>query len=300
DCRIAVGKIGLAYSQPDGGIWFAAPDGSHPVRLAAGSGDLALSPDGRTVAFTRIQDHPHVEEIYLVPTAGGRPVLVRRFVGRNYVAGLVWSPDSLLLTASTGSGLYLLRAGMPSHGFRFVAGAGGATFSPDGGEIAFQGSTGLGHGLYVYDIARGKTRRFARRGGIPTWGAEALAFSRGLDIWTVAFPGARPKRLTRTGSAMFPVAWSVDGSRLLAATIGFRTGRLWRVDAPSGKARALTGSVLGLIGEGLSYDGRTILAAAGCAGPPVPHPRGTIETIPFAGGEPHVILDGPCRASWNN
>jgi len=25
-----------------------------------------------------------------------------------------------------------------------------------------------------------------------------------------------------------------------------------------------------------------------------------VETLPFAGGDPHVILTGPCRASWND
>jgi hypothetical protein len=48
---------------------------------------------------------------------------------------------------------------------------------------------------------------------------------------------------------------------------------------------------------GLSRDGKTVLAARGCG--ELATPFGLVETIPFGGGSPTVIVKGPCAASWN-
>jgi len=52
-----------------------------------------------------------------------------------------------------------------------------------------------------------------------------------------------------------------------------------------------------LFAQGLSRNGRVVLAAIGCGGTASAY--GLIETIPFAGGRPTVIVRGPCRASSN-
>lgn len=170
------------------------------------------------------------------------------------------------------------------------------SFSPDGGEVAF--TTGAG-GIAVHALGGGPTRRLAGGTG-PVWGPQAIAFHRGAglrgDVWTVR-PGSEPIRLTRTHAGVFPVAWSADGTRLLAANPAMHNGRLWAVDAPSGNARPLTDWRGDLYGQGISYDGRTVLAAIGCGG--MIGPAGVVETIPFAGGKPTVVVKGPCRASWN-
>ena len=53
---------------------------------------------------------------------------------------------------------------------------------------------------------------------------------------------------------------------VLAANPATHNGRLWAVDVRSGRARALTGWVGDLFPQGLSRNGRTILAAVGCGG----------------------------------
>ena len=88
-----------------------------------------------------------------------------------------------------------------------------------------------------------------------------------------------------------------DGTKLLAAIPPSHNGQLWAVDVRTGDARPLTPFVGDLYAQGLSNDGQTVLAAVGCGG--MPRPYGYLETIPFAGGKPHVIVRGPCRASWN-
>ena len=70
------------------------------------------------------------------------------------------------------------------------------------------------------------------------------------------------------------------------------------VDAETGAAHTITDWVGDLFGQALSNDGKTVLAAIGCGGRI--SPVGQVETLSFAGGPPHVILDGPCRASWND
>jgi hypothetical protein len=315
-CRIVAGRVGIAYAQTDvrdakqtsAVIWFSSSDGSHRVRLATGYGAAApvLAPDGSKVAFVRLHDNPRFVEIYVVPTAGGEPTLLRRVRGRNaFVAQLVWSHDSLRLVSSENPGVFLMRANPPARARRILKGAGAVTFSPDGSQIAYDVSTPKRSDIYIYEIAGGWKRQVTRDGRsfAAVWGPSGIAFSRATtrgahyDIWTARFAGVRPQRLTRTRAGITPVAWSADGSRLLAENPAMHNGRLWAVDVPSGKARRLTDWVGDLFGQGLSRDGATILAAIGCGGSA--RPVGRIETIPFAGGQPHVILDGPCRASWN-
>lgn len=92
-------------------------------------------------------------------------------------------------------------------------------------------------------------------------------------------------------------AWSADGTRMLAAYPATHNGQLYAVDVASGSARPLTPFVGDLFPQGLSRNGRTVLAAIGCGGLATPY--GLVETIPFTGGHATVIIRSPCRASSN-
>jgi WD40-like Beta Propeller Repeat len=314
-CEFALGRVGIAYAKTDArdingrrsAVWFAQPDGTRPVRLAeASTVPPALSPDGTRIAFVGFTPQPRSAAIFVVPTTGGNPVLVRRVKEPNaFIGGLVWSPDGSRLLSSEGSGLFLLRARAPAHP-RFVGSdAGSPSFSPDGTQVAYERFRKQ-VAVWIYTIATGKRRTLTRNGVsfAPVWGPNGIAFSRATgpgvhyDIWTIRYPGDRARRLTHTRAGIVPVAWSGDGSRLLAANPAIHNGRLWAVDAESGHARLLTDWTGDLFGQGLSSDGKTVLAAIGCGGRI--SPVGQVETLSFAGGPPHVILDGPCRASWND
>jgi hypothetical protein len=317
DCELELGRVGIAYTQTDGldigglkgGLWLARVDGTHAIRLADASAYMppALSPDGTRIAFARITTRPRSVAIYVVSTAGGDPVLLRRVRGPHaFVTDLVWSPDGTRLVSGEYSGYFLLRARPGARAHRIFASGGGPTFSPDGTQIAYQRFKGQLSDVWVYVLATGKKRPVMRNGLslAPVWGPNAIAFSRATgrgvhyDIWLAQFPGDRARRLTHTRAGIVPVAWSGDGSRLLAANPAVHNGRLWAVDADTGHARLLTAWTGDLFGQGLSKDGETILAAIGCGG--LASPLGRVETLPFAGGDPHVILTGPCRASWND
>lgn len=65
----------------------------------------------------------------------------------------------------------------------------------------------------------------------------------------------------------------------------------------TGRARRLTRWVGDLFAQGLSRDGRLVYAAIGCGG--TVSAFGWLETIPFSGGRPKIIVRGPCRGSWS-
>jgi hypothetical protein len=65
----------------------------------------------------------------------------------------------------------------------------------------------------------------------------------------------------------------------------------------AGTTRTLTPLLGGLVPQGLSRDGGTVLAAFGCGHNP--GSTGALETIPFAGGPPTVIARRVCGGDWN-
>lgn len=73
-------------------------------------------------------------------------------------------------------------------------------------------------------------------------------------------------------------------------------GRVYASDAPSGRARPLTPSAGDPNPQGLSRNGRAVLAAIGCG--ETMSPYGVVEAIPFAVGPATAIARGRCRASW--
>jgi hypothetical protein len=107
--------------------------------------------------------------------------------------------------------------------------------------------------------------------------------------------GGDARRLTHTGMSLAPAAWDASGDRLLADSDNGLAGRLYAVSLPGGQTVALTAPTPNLVPEGLSANGRTVLAALFCHSP---GEHGLIETIPFAGGAPKVLLRGPCDAQW--
>jgi Tol biopolymer transport system component len=283
-------------------IYATSPVDTHPHRLAVGASPL-LSPDGTRVAYIG-GPLQHPTGVRLIGTLGGAP----RVVG---ISGepIAWSPDSRLLAVQGPHGLAIVDARtlrvtpmrLPEASYNF-------SFSPDGRALAFQHSTGAGSDIYMVARTGGRIHRLTggHRTGFPLWGPTGIAFERfGADrcanchgdIWVMDDDGSDPHQLTHTHAGIYPAAWSTDGRRLLAAYPATHNGELYAVDVEPGDARPLTSFVGDLYAQGLSRDGRTVLAAIGCGG--TASPFGLVETIPFAGGRPTVIVRGPCRASSN-
>jgi hypothetical protein len=304
-------RVALVYATPVGHgftarrevIYAASPGNEHPLRLAVGTNPL-LSPDGEWVAYLGgPADHP--TGIRLISTLGGTP----KDVG---ISGTptTWSGNSRFLAVQrTGGGLTIVDArSLRTTSIPLPEASGNFSFSPDGTMLAFQHSTGAGSDIYTVTRTGGRIHRLTggHRTGFPLWGPGGIAFERfgpdrcmncRGDVWVMDDDGADPHQLTHTHAGIYPAAWSADGRRLLAAYPATNNGRLYAVDVDSGAVRAITHFVGDLYAQGLSRDGRTVLAAIGCG--EMPSPYGVVETIPFAGGPPTVVVRGPCRASSN-
>jgi Tol biopolymer transport system component len=216
----------------------------------------------------------------------------------------VWAPDSFRLAVVAGGSLVVLDRGsgpqlIAASDVMQASSVGDPSFSPDSQKLVYLRSDRAGGDLVVADLQSGDTTPLTDddASGSPVWGAGVIAYDRDKDVWLIDGDGSHARRLTHTGAGIVPVAWSADGSRLLAANPPLNNGRLWVVDAATGRAHALTGWTGDLYGQTLSRDGSTVLAGVGCGGRPTPF--GLIETIPFAGGAPRVLVRGPCRATWS-
>jgi Tol biopolymer transport system component len=280
-------------------VWRANPTGGDRTILVKNGADPAVSPDGRYVAYTS------AGKVFVIPTAGGRATAVYTLEGKRAGLGTppVWTPNSRRIAFWAGNKPGLVLIDIPGGKLNVThLPIDEFAFSPDSRRIAYISRT---EDLFVMPTAGGRPTRLTdnHKSFGPVWGRLGIAFTRFThdargEIWLSDGRKHHARQLTHTGDyAIFPAFFSADGKKLLAANPATHNGRLWAVDLPSGSARKLTDWVGDLFPQGLSTDGKTVLASIGCGG--MIGPYGVVETIPFAGGKPRIIVRGPCRASWN-
>jgi dipeptidyl aminopeptidase/acylaminoacyl peptidase len=195
------------------------------TRIGPG-GSGALSPDGRSFAFTGNRlagdDDQSNSDIYIMPVEGGE-----------------WR----LLTPET-------------VGFRDVE----PTWSPDGRTLAFISDRNGWNNLGVIDVATGEARMLLVEEvehSEPRWSPDGrwITFTRNLDyqyhIYRVPAAGGQAERLTReggvnggsraTGQTRGMHRWHPDGERIVHThSSPARTGDLWVLSTEGGEARQLT------------------------------------------------------------
>jgi len=106
----------------------------------------------------------------------------------------------------------------------------------------------------------------------PVWGSRYIAYDRErmrhlspeYQIWLASSSGARLRRVTHIAvdslaQGLVPIAFSSDGSGLLAQFEGQDTSEAWAVNVASGRARRLAVRGEPVTGAGISSDGRTVL-----------------------------------------
>lgn len=309
-------------------VWLASADGSEPKLLGPGQQPL-LAPDGQSVAaslFGASADSEHGPSLGIYPAAGG-PAANYLSLETATATPLAWSPDSRYLAVerqtngatsfAAGSGLDVIDT---QTGTLTPIAAGtiyGASFARDGSDrlvfgLSHSESFAGGVNLYISEASGAGLRRLTGDGRSlnPVWGPKYIAYDRErmrhlspeYQIWLASPSGARVRRVTNVPAGplvqgLVPLAFSADGSRLLAEFEGQDTTGAYAVNVASGRARSVTIHGQAVIGAGISSDGSTLLLDQGAFMAPPSH--GRIVTAPFAGGPAKVLVAHGAQASWN-
>jgi hypothetical protein len=306
-------------------VWMANLDGSHPRRLGGGSQPL-LAPDGSLVAAT--QD----PGIVVYPASGELPHRYYSLAHATAVAK-AFSPDSRYVvvaltstnpTSSAASGLAVIDTTTFSERIIAHGQIYGASFAPDGSQriaYASAASPALTEPVNVHVVrADGSGAAQITHDGRslnPIWGPGVIAFDRerlrsqaepAYQVWDMASDGSGRRPLTTMAipplrEGLMPIAFSQDGSRLLAEYEGQDTSEAWLLALPSGHAAPL-GS--GLTAAALSHDHASVLVDRGGFLSAPDH--GVVESIPLTGGPnsylgptapPRVLFRHGSDPSWN-
>jgi TolB protein len=139
----------------------------------------SYSPDGKRIVF--VSDRLGRPHIYEMPAGGGDAVLLSPYVygesGSFYSPD--WSPESALIAFHGALGgqayqLMVLDASRPGGMVQQLTREGQSedpSWAPDGRHLVFAGRRSAGTGIYVIDIATGRTRPLALGGRLrlPAW-----------------------------------------------------------------------------------------------------------------------------------
>jgi hypothetical protein len=299
----ATGSGLLAYSAGatgaggGGKVFIARRDGDSPRRVGTG-GIPVLSADGKRIAFVQGPWGDAAKTLVVESISG---TLIRRMSLPPSSQPIGWAGDEIIAEGFDGA-IHLRSVDEPN--WRTLIPATShlwfAATSPDGSQIALTDGN-----LWVIPTAGGTPAQLTTDGQATAaaWGPAGIAYgttAAHTDIWLIQPDGSGARQITSAGAGIVPVAFDTDGNHLLAANPPLNNGRIWAVDLTTGAARPLTPLEGDLFPQAISPDGRTVYAAIGCGAAAGQRgiPMGILESIPFAGGKPHVLVQGACRGSW--
>lgn len=319
-CSASEPRLGVAYvtgtGDADSLVWFARPDGRHPHRLGRGSEPL-LAPDGSFVAASTAPG------LTLYPTAGRGPH--RYFAGSRAIAvATAFSPDSRYLAVvlsstnpSSAASSALAVIDTTTLGHRIIAHGQiyGASFAPDGSDrivYASAASPALGSPVDIHLIAADGSRSeqisHDGRSLNPLWGHGGIVFDHerlrtnaepAYQLWMMARDGSGLRPLTHLAvpalrDGLAPLAFSANGSLLLAEYVGQDTSEAWLVTLSGGPPVRLGAD---LTGAALSRGRAGALVDRG--GFLYPPDHGVVEALPLTGGAPRVLAAHGSEPTWN-
>ncbi len=265
-----------------------------------------LSPDGARAAVTDYTFKAFQltrQALTIYPTAGGPGVPV----AVSQCALVAWAPNSTEFVCSDRNGLQFVDAATGVVTTLLPGTFGRASFSPDSTRIAFE-QAGT---IKIIDLATRAVTPLIASGASPVWGPATIAFAatrregkyNAADVATINPDGSGLRLLTALKPrqqlfAIHPVAWSADGTKLLAGISGLDawTGReAYGVDAVNGGLHLIAH---GVAPAALSRDGRFVYGPTGdpeCCG----YATSNIARVPWAGGKPKVLVPHSMSVSFN-
>ena len=260
----------------------------------------SFSPDGRFVAFLRSSGPGLVEDLYLIPAAGGE---IKRltFDNRFVASPLAWTPDSreIIFGSIRGGLLGLWRISASGGRPRRVEGVGAPAHSP---AVSLQGQ----RLAYVSDVARFSLRHLRLRDathvegvpevllasknelGLPYFSADGrrIVFESSrsgyLEIWTINADGSSEAQLTYLNGISGTPRWSYDGRFVAFDYRPKEHSEIYQIDAAGGTAR-LVPTIPGADNTvpSWSHDGKWIYFASNRGNEPT-----QVWKVPTSGGAP--------------
>jgi Tol biopolymer transport system component/DNA-binding winged helix-turn-helix (wHTH) protein len=207
-----------SYAPGGAGIFVTSGEGKSVMQLTQHPGDCcpAWSPDGKSLAFTRIAADEYA--IYVVSAKGGTPRKISREDPRKKRGELAWTPDG-----------------------KFIAFAGD---SPRGGSQIFLMSV-ADSSVHAITEPQGQDRDWG-----PAFSTDSqMAFVRGNgagfpeEVYVMALSGGAPRQLTNERAAiMGPPTWSKDGTSIIFSSTKGGDPALWAIPASGGAATRLEGT----------------------------------------------------------
>ena len=236
-----------------------------------------FSPDGRWVAFTRSRSTA-VDDIYVVPAAGGEPRRVTRDGSETGTSGLDWTADGreIIFSSRRGGGRalglfrVLITGGTPEQ----LPGIGEDSYAPTisrrGDSLAYlyqklDDNIWRAPGPNAANRDSPPTQLIAstRREGSPRYSPDGkrIAFasdrSGNVEIWTCDAEGGSPAQLTHFGQGQSgSPRWSPDGQQIAFDARPTDHSDIYLVGADGGAVRRLTSARSADIVPVWSADGR--------------------------------------------
>ncbi len=212
-----------------------AIDGVRQTRISLGLADgsvtPAVSPDGRTIAFSAqaIDEDGFHGKLYLVNIDGTGARLLRDEPGSGGIYRPDWSPDGTQIAYNAqidgNIDVFLIpvAGGEPTRLTTTESMEFAPDWSPDGQHIVFTSNAGGDFDLYTISAKGEAPRRVLDRPGddfSPTWSPDGtrIVFQSDDDIYTVNADGTGLNQLTADPSADWEPRFSPDGESILFAS----------------------------------------------------------------------------------
>jgi Tol biopolymer transport system component len=275
---------------------------------SAGDFSPRFSPDGRWVAFTRSRGGAAVDDIYIVPAAGGEPRLVTRDGSETGTSGLDWTADGreIIYSARRGGGRALglfrvpVTGGTPEQLPRIGEDSYAPAISRRGDSLAYlylklDDNIWRAPGPNAANRDSPPTQLIAstRREGSPRYSPDGkrIAFasdrSGNVEIWTCDADGGSLAQLTHFdhGQSGSP-RWSPDGQQIAFDARPADHSDIYVVGADGGAPRRLTSEPSADIMPVWSTDGRWLYFGSDRGG------DWQIWKMPAGGGEAVQVTKG--------